>query len=75
MYESTINALWRHAGELLRNAEKIVVIGYSFPRTDSQKAEKNQRRISGSERKLHYFANRKTNSGEGETRNTVRYEI
>lgn len=52
MYESTINALWRQAGELLRNAEKIVLIGYSFPRTDTRVPELLRRSLSQTPKKI-----------------------
>jgi hypothetical protein len=39
MYQSTIENLWRQSADAIRTAEKIVVIGYSFPPTDTRPLE------------------------------------
>ncbi len=34
MYASTIGSLWKQAAENLQTADRIVIVGYSFPPTD-----------------------------------------
>lgn len=39
MYQSTINKLWLQAADVLESANKIVIVGYSFPATDTRSLE------------------------------------
>jgi len=36
MYQTTINSLWQQAEDLLGTASKVVIVGYSFPPTDTR---------------------------------------
>ena len=38
-YSSRLTPLWNHAGELLEEAQKVIVIGYSFPDYDKRMIE------------------------------------
>jgi hypothetical protein len=39
MYESTIQSLWKQSAESFKTAQKVVIIGYSFPPTDTRALE------------------------------------
>lgn len=39
MYQSTINNLWQQSADSLKVASKIVIVGYSFPPTDTRALE------------------------------------
>jgi hypothetical protein len=36
MYRGAVDALWKQAGQMLDRADRIVIIGYSFPPTDTR---------------------------------------
>jgi hypothetical protein len=36
MYQSTVNELWRQTADLFEDADRIVIVGYSFPTTDTR---------------------------------------
>lgn len=39
IYQTAINSLWTQTAELLKTSDKIVIIGYSFPATDTRALE------------------------------------
>jgi hypothetical protein len=36
MYKGAVDSLWKQAGKMLKSADRIVIIGYSFPPTDTR---------------------------------------
>lgn len=36
MYKGAVDGLWKQAGKMLESADRIVIIGYSFPPTDTR---------------------------------------